>query len=89
VGVVSGIPSGNICRVLFDEIYKGGDTFTQLENSCAEYGHQKEKSICSQDFSFLFSDDMTAVSSPGSGNGGNRGSISAAVISKEKPNPIP
>jgi hypothetical protein len=53
-GIVSGILSGKICRVLFDEIYKGGDTFTQLENSCAEYGHQKEKCICSQDFCLLF-----------------------------------
>jgi hypothetical protein len=37
--VVSGFLSGEICSVLFDEIYKGGATFTQLENSRAEYGY--------------------------------------------------
>jgi hypothetical protein len=80
---------GSIYRVLFAEIYTSVDSLTQSEESCADYGDQKGKYICSEDSFVHFSEKFSvAIGWSGSSRDRNRGSRSDVMILKEKWDPI-
>jgi hypothetical protein len=58
-GSFVGLAPGSVCRVLFAEICRAMDKFTQSDNSCAEYWAEKEKYTHSNDIVIRFSDEFS------------------------------
>jgi hypothetical protein len=79
----------SIYRVPFAEICTSVDTLTQSEESCAEYGGENGKYICSEDSVVHFSEKFSvAINWSGTAGDRNRGSRSDVMILKENWDPI-